>query len=50
MTTLYCSAGLFLTKSYYKFTFWFGEGLPKVVADDYKKELETTPLLPPKQP
>ncbi len=30
------------------FSFWLGEGLPKVVADDYKTELTTTPILPSK--
>ncbi len=30
------------------FSFWLGEGLPKVIADDYRKELQTTPILPPK--
>lgn len=28
--------------------FWFGENLPSVVATDYKKELETAPILPKK--
>lgn len=28
-------------------SFWFGENLPKVVAQDYKKELSTPPFNPP---
>ncbi len=31
------------------FSFWLGEGLPKVIADDYKHELATTPILPKQQ-
>ena len=27
---------------------WFGEQTPKVILEDYKKELETTPVLPKK--
>jgi len=25
-------------------SFWFGEAVPKVIADDYKKELSTPPF------
>lgn len=32
------------------YSFWFGEGVPKVIADDYKAELKTTPVLPAKEP
>lgn len=28
-------------------SFWLGENLPKVVAEDYKKELTTPPFNPP---
>lgn len=29
--------------------FWFGEQLPKVVAEDYKHELTTPPFVPPEK-
>jgi len=26
-------------------SFWFGESIPKAIADDYKKELATQPII-----
>ncbi len=31
-------------------SFWFGEQTPKVITDDYKAELKTTPVIPATPP